>query len=44
VIGLSEARREGRPGGLCVAGIVISVVWLALMLIVWVVLVAVGSV
>jgi hypothetical protein len=32
-VGLSQAKREGRPTGLCVAGIVIGFVWLAISII-----------
>lgn len=29
-IGLAQARREGRPTGMCTAGIIISIVWMLL--------------
>jgi multisubunit Na+/H+ antiporter MnhB subunit len=32
-VGLRQARREGRPTGLCVAGIIIGFVWLAISII-----------
>jgi hypothetical protein len=39
-VGLSQAKREGRPTGLCVAGIVIGFVWLAISIILIIVTVA----
>lgn len=39
-VGLSQAKREGRPTGLCVAGIVIGFVWLAISIILVIVTVA----
>lgn len=39
-VGLSQARRDGRPTGLCVAGIIIGFVWLAISIILVIITVA----
>lgn len=39
-MGLSQAKREGRPTGLCIAGIVIGFIWLAISIILIIVTVA----
>lgn len=42
-VGYSQARREGRPKGLCLAGIIIGFVWLAIGLVITVAFLAFGA-
>jgi hypothetical protein len=42
-VGLSQAKREGRPTGLCVAGIVIGFIWLAISIILTIVVLTAAS-
>jgi hypothetical protein len=42
-VGFAQAKREGRPSGLCLAGIIIGFVWLATLIGVSITLYAIGS-
>jgi hypothetical protein len=42
-VGYSQARREGRPKGLCLAGIIIGFVWMGVGLVITVAFLALGA-